>query len=70
MATQHHNAPMREAEAARYIGMSPAWLRKVRHLGIQDQPPYVKVGNVSIRYFSSDLDNWLQKHRVDPGEAA
>jgi len=51
-----------EFEAAIYIGMSVAHLRKNR-LGIADNvqtaPPFVRIGR-SIRYLKTDLDDWLK----------
>jgi predicted DNA-binding transcriptional regulator AlpA len=62
--------PLKERDAAIYIGMSSAWLRAKRHYGDPDQPPYIRMGGGSIRYLPEDLDDWLLKHRVDFGEAA
>jgi hypothetical protein len=56
-----------EADAAAYIGYSPAALKawRMRRTG----PPYIRT-NRSIRYRISDLDAWLSRHRVEPERAA
>lgn len=64
MAQEKQPAPLREADAARYIGMSRGWLRKQRHLGERDQPPFIRIG-AAVRYLPRDLDKWLDAHRVD-----
>ena len=57
-----------EKEAARYIGMSVAFLRKSRMEGRRKNrtpgPPYLRIGGRSIRYSLRDLDAWLLEHRV------
>lgn len=62
-----------ESEAALYIGMSRSYLRKDRceghRKGRTPGPPYIRVGT-AIRYLVSDLDAWLNKHRVVPQRAA
>jgi predicted DNA-binding transcriptional regulator AlpA len=52
---------LHEADAARYIGMSVAFLRqaRVRARG----PAYFRIGR-SVRYRVSDLDAWLSERRV------
>lgn len=59
-------ATLTEADAARYIGLSRAYLRQSRmrvpRRGI-DGPPYIRVGR-AIRYLRADLDRWLAAHRV------
>ena len=64
---------MTEADAAQYIGMSPAFLRMDRlrgHVGGRTPgPPYLKLGR-SVRYQRSDLDSWLDTRRVDRGARA
>lgn len=57
-----------ESEAALYIGLSRSYLRKDRcegHRPATPGPPYIRVGT-AIRYLVSDLDAWLNKHRVVP----
>jgi hypothetical protein len=59
-------ATLTERDAARYIGLSRAYLRQSRmrlpRRGI-DAPPYLRVGR-AIRYLRGDLDRWLEAHRV------
>ena len=65
------NRMLLEAEAARYIGMSRAFLRLSRCEGAYGNrtpgPPYYKIGR-AVRYKLEDLDAWLQKHRVEKVE--
>ena len=59
-------ASLSEREAARYIGMSAAWLKKSRTkrcLGTTDAPPFVRCGARRIVYRRVDLDEW-QRDRV------
>ncbi len=54
-----------EAEAALYIGMSAAWLKKSRVAcmrGRADAPPFVKAGRRRVVYRRRDLDEWLAGH--------
>jgi predicted DNA-binding transcriptional regulator AlpA len=53
-------------EAAQYIGMSDAWLRKSRMNRDPLAPPFLQIGK-SVRYLRADLDNWLASRRVDHG---
>ena len=55
------NTPLRDPEAARYIGMSTAFLRQARMRA--KGPAYFRIGR-SIRYRVSDLDRWLAARRV------
>lgn len=56
-----------EAEAAKYIGMSRAFLNADRQNGYREGrtkgPVYMKLGR-SIRYHRKDLDEWLMGNRV------
>jgi predicted DNA-binding transcriptional regulator AlpA len=57
-------AVLDEREAAHYIGMSTAWLRRCRMTGASrlraQGPVFVKVpGGRAIRYRIEDLDRWL-----------
>jgi|SRR5215469_993932 len=60
-----------EAEAAVYIGMSPAFLRMDRcrgHVGNRTPgPAWMKLGR-TVRYDMRDLDAWLAERRVDRGD--
>lgn len=64
---------LNEVEAARYINMSVSYLRKSRMEGDRKSrtpgPAWVKIGR-SIGYLKTDLDAWLQAHRVEPKKAA
>jgi hypothetical protein len=53
---------LREADAARYLEMSPAFLRAAR-MGRCDGPIFVRIGH-SIRYRPADLDRFLKSRRV------
>ena len=54
-------APIREPDAARYIGMSVAYLRQSRRLG--RGPAHFRIGR-AVRYHMEDLNVWLAAHRV------
>ncbi len=60
-----------EAETAAYIGMSRSYLRQDRmnghRLNRTPGPAFLKIGR-SIRYLKTDLDTWLQQHRLDRAE--
>lgn len=62
---------MNEAEAAKHVGMSVAFLRAARLRGTVGNrtvpPPYYKLGR-TVRYKRADLDHWLEQRRVVPGE--
>jgi hypothetical protein len=59
-------AAVREADAARYIGMSREFLRQSRmhgrRAGRTPGPAFVKPGR-SVLYLIADLDLWLATHR-------
>lgn len=58
-------ASLSEAEAARYLGMSRAWLKKSRTRRFSrtaDAPPFVRAGARRIVYRRDDLDAWQQRH--------
>ena len=56
-----------EKDAAAYIGLTPAYLRKARRLG--KGPNYLRLGR-TIRYRIRDLDAWLEAHVVQTRESA
>lgn len=65
------SAVVTEPEAAKYIGMSIAWLRQCRMQG--RGPVYMRMGGGAvgsdekgraIRYRLADLDAYLDAHRV------
>lgn len=45
-------------EAAKYIGMSKAFLERDRWTG-NPQIPFVKVGSRAVRYRKNDLDSYI-----------
>lgn len=57
------NPVVREADAALYLGVSQAYLRKARRL--RQGPAFIRVGRM-VRYQIRDLDHWLTSHRVTP----
>ena len=63
-------ASLSEREAARYIGMSAAWLKKSRTRRFRstaDAPRYVKAGARRIVYRRVDLDEWQLHHTTSVG---
>jgi hypothetical protein len=56
-----------EKDAAVYIGLTVAYLRKARWLG--KGPRFLRLGR-TIRYRIEDLDEWLEQHRVETRESA
>jgi hypothetical protein len=71
MAQRHPAHPditpraLAEADSARYVGLSRAYLKAARH-GRCDGPPYVRAGR-AVRYLIADLDRWLEARRVGGG---
>jgi hypothetical protein len=62
---KEHGQPMlTEAEAAKYICMSRAFLHAAR-FGRCAGPAYVRIGR-AVRYRVSDLDAFLAERRVPP----
>ncbi|MBT6179722.1 MAG: helix-turn-helix domain-containing protein, partial [Deltaproteobacteria bacterium] len=55
---------MNTPEAAKYTGYSTQYLEGARHRG--DGPPYIQVVR-RVKYTPTDLDEWMLKHRIDPG---
>ncbi|WP_110173369.1 helix-turn-helix domain-containing protein [Luteitalea pratensis] len=56
---------MSEAEAAQYLGLSRAWLKKARTARFRaaiDGPPFVKAGARRVVYRRRDLEDWVQAH--------
>lgn len=56
-----HSEPLRSADAARYIGISPSTLAKMRTRG--NGPVYVKAGHRVVLYLKDDIDAWLSSCR-------
>ena len=52
-----------EKEAAKILGLAVQTLRNWRHL--RKGPKYVKLGR-SIRYRYEDLEEFIQKKKIDP----
>lgn len=67
---------LRTPEAARYLGVSPSLLRKMRSRGPDDPsgqgPRYIKLSPSLIVYEIRALDEWLDAHmtRAPAPEAA
>jgi hypothetical protein len=51
-------------EAAAFLRCTPAGLARYRHE--RRGPAFVRVGKKLIRYRVSDLEEWLESHRVQP----
>lgn len=47
-------------EAARYVGLSPSTLEKMRCYAHLDGPPFTSI-NMAVGYRVTDLDAWLAK---------
>jgi predicted DNA-binding transcriptional regulator AlpA len=63
-------AALTEAEAAGYIGMSAAWLKKSRtrrFRNVVDAPPFVRAGIKRVVYRREDLDAWQDRHLEQVG---
>ena len=65
---------LRTTDAARYLGISPSLLRKMRARGPDDPlglgPEYVRLSPSLIIYEIAMLDAWLERHRVDSSNQA
>lgn len=54
-----------EAEAAQFIGMSAAWLKKSRtrrFRSVIDAPPFIRAGVKRVVYRLEDLEAWQERH--------
>ena len=62
------NENLNEKEAAAYINMTTSFLQRDRCHGVTGNrtpgPPFYRIGR-RIFYKISDLDTWLEKHRVE-----
>lgn len=59
-----------EADAARYLNMSQAWLKKSRTAkfrSVIDAPPFIRCGGRRVAYRIQDLDAWQERHRENVG---
>jgi hypothetical protein len=52
---------LRAGAAARYVGLAPSTLAKMRVRG--DRPPFSKAGARVVVYDIEDLDDWLRASR-------
>lgn len=54
-------------EASQYTGLGIGTLKKGRRTGLRagnvGTPPFIRLGR-AIRYLKTDIDSWLQEHRV------
>lgn len=67
MAESHSDSPsLTQAEAAKYLGYSPAALHLWRSEG--RGPAYVRATR-SVRYRRADLEAWQAQHRVETRES-
>ena len=70
----HPRRALRTADAARYLGISPSLLRKMRSRGPADPlgagPSYIRLSPSLIVYEISVLDAWLDAHSLYTGSAA
>ena len=57
-----------DAEAAKMIGVSASWMRKMRMRG-GCGPRFIRMGRM-IRYSREDLDQWIKMHRETLGVPA
>ena len=68
VSVKYERAAFTSKEAANYIGVAECTLRKWRTVLAQERghapPPHIKFGS-SVRYLRTDLDEWLNAHRVD-----
>ncbi len=49
-------------QAAKYLGMSTAFLERDRWAGAK--VPFVRIGSRTVRYLKSDLDGYVKERRV------
>ena len=70
----NRSAALTELEAATFIGMSAAWLKKSRTRRFRDAidaPPVIRAGIKRVVYRMEDLEAWQERHleHVGPGGA-
>ena len=56
-----------ENDAASYLAISPITLRRWRWLQIPDTPRWIKLGNRTIRYPVSELQQYIAARLEGPG---
>ena len=65
--TSRNQPLLHESQAAKLLGISPAWLQRKRWEG--GGPNYVRHGR-AVRYEQTAIDEWIDSHRITPaGEA-
>jgi predicted DNA-binding transcriptional regulator AlpA len=72
-ATPYPSRVLTEAEAALFIGMSSAWLKKSRtqrFRSVTDAPSFVRAGAKRVVYRIEDLKAWQERHLEHVGPAA
>ena len=66
---KNYSLLLTDSQAASYIGLSAAFLRKGRCTGVlgcaTPPPRHLKIGR-AVRYRQDDLDTWLAARVVDP----
>jgi len=60
MSEVHSNSMLAVGDAASYVALSESTLNKLRLTG--GGPKYSKLGRC-VRYRTTDLDTWLDRHR-------
>jgi predicted DNA-binding transcriptional regulator AlpA len=68
--TMFPKVALTEQEAAQYIGMSAAWLKKSRTQRFRemiDAPPFIRAGAKRIVYRREDLEKWQNRHLEQVG---
>lgn len=63
MGTARYRTP----DAARFVGLAPKTLEKMRSAG--EGPPYFRIG-AAVVYDEQDLEDWLGQHRVETAPEA
>ena len=58
---------LRTPEAARYLGLSPATLERMRQEGTG--PAFLRLGERAVGYDLAALDEWLDRRRRSAAEA-
>ncbi len=66
MGNQKQTRPLscNTLRAAKYLGFSEGYLRKLRLL--DDGPTWIRIGSARIGYLYEDLDAWIKEQRVTP----
>lgn len=65
--TPRNQPLLHEAQAAKMLAVSPAWLQRKRWEG--GGPAYIRHGR-AVRYELPEIEAWIASHRITPtGEA-